>query len=280
MRARVVSVSAGLLALAGCLLGQSGRVPITDPAELAALGFPRQAHDVYRWVGRPAARTRTGETWGAAEGFSILSPMDFHFEHLSQVSIEPDRAYCVLGAGGQGAAQEALAEVSLPDGVGLDYLQLWAYDDDATYGLTATLYEFCQGVGFAPPTTTLIGSIDTLGANGYTYDAVPLGGYPVNNRDCGYSVRVVFIPGDATCRSDHIQFRKAAVLWHRQVGAPPATATFTDVPPDHPFFQFIEALAASGITGGCGNGKFCPDEPLKRGQMAVFLAKALGMGWQ
>jgi hypothetical protein len=69
-------------------------------------------------------------------------------------------------------------------------------------------------------------------------------------------------------------------LWHHQVDAPPVTATFSDVPTNHPFFQFVEALAKSGITGGCGGGKFCPDQSLTRGQMAVFLAKGLGMGWQ
>ena len=59
----------------------------------------------------------------------------------------------------------------------------------------------------------------------------------------------------------------------------PATATFTDVPTDHQFFQFIEALSASGITGGCGPGIYCPDAPVTRGQMATFLAKALGLHW-
>ena len=47
----------------------------------------------------------------------------------------------------------------------------------------------------------------------------------------------------------------------------------------HPFFQHVEALATSGITAGCGGGNFCPDHPLTRGQMAVFLAKALGLHW-
>ena len=61
------------------------------------------------------------------------------------------------------------------------------------------------------------------------------------------------------------------------MSAAPAVATFSDVPPSDPFFQFIEALAAAGITGGCGDGKFCADAPLTRGQMAVFLSKALGL---
>ena len=63
------------------------------------------------------------------------------------------------------------------------------------------------------------------------------------------------------------------------VSPPPAQATFNDVPTTHPFFQFIEALYASGITAGCQASPplYCPDATLTRGQMAVFLAKALGL---
>jgi hypothetical protein len=71
----------------------------------------------------------------------------------------------------------------------------------------------------------------------------------------------------------------AVVGYRLQVSDSPETATFNDVPTGHPFFQYIEALAASGITGGCGGGNYCPDKPLTRGQMAVFLAKALGLHW-
>jgi hypothetical protein len=70
---------------------------------------------------------------------------------------------------------------------------------------------------------------------------------------------------------------KIRVQWSRQVSPAPSTASFGDVPTNHPFFQFVEALAAAGITGGCGGGTFCPDAPLTRGQMAVFLAVALGL---
>jgi competence protein ComEC len=52
------------------------------------------------------------------------------------------------------------------------------------------------------------------------------------------------------------------------------------VPTNHWAFRYIEALADSGITGGCGGGNFCPDDPLNRGQMAVFLSAALGLYWQ
>jgi len=55
---------------------------------------------------------------------------------------------------------------------------------------------------------------------------------------------------------------------------PPATGTvFADVPADNGFAPWIENLAALGITGGCGGGNYCPDSPVTRGQMAVFLLK-------
>jgi hypothetical protein len=49
------------------------------------------------------------------------------------------------------------------------------------------------------------------------------------------------------------------------------------VPTSHPFFRFVEALGRAGITSGGSVETFCPDAPLTRGQMAVFLATALGL---
>ena len=68
------------------------------------------------------------------------------------------------------------------------------------------------------------------------------------------------------------------ISYHLQVSPAPAVATFpNDVPTSHPFFRFIEAMAASGLTGGCAAGSFCPDNPVTRGQLAVFLSVALGL---
>ena len=54
---------------------------------------------------------------------------------------------------------------------------------------------------------------------------------------------------------------------------PPCTGTFPDVPCPSTFANWIEALAAAGITGGCGGGNYCPTSPVTRQQMAVFLLK-------
>jgi streptogramin lyase len=60
---------------------------------------------------------------------------------------------------------------------------------------------------------------------------------------------------------------------------PTCSATvFTDVVcPDGQFVNFINQLAAEGITGGCGGGNYCPGNPNTRGQMAVFLVKTFGL---
>jgi hypothetical protein len=55
---------------------------------------------------------------------------------------------------------------------------------------------------------------------------------------------------------------------------PPCSGTFADVPCPSTFANWIEALAAEGITGGCGGGNYCPQNPVRRDQMAVFLLKA------
>jgi hypothetical protein len=71
----------------------------------------------------------------------------------------------------------------------------------------------------------------------------------------------------------------AVVEYTLQVSAAPLTSDFNDVATSSPQFKFIEALYYAGITAGCGGGNFCPDNPVTRGQMAVFLAKALGLQW-
>src|SRR5262249_20921863 len=54
---------------------------------------------------------------------------------------------------------------------------------------------------------------------------------------------------------------------------PQAVGIFADVPPADPFAPWIEELANLGITAGCGNGDYCPSDPVTRSQMAVFLLK-------
>jgi hypothetical protein len=57
---------------------------------------------------------------------------------------------------------------------------------------------------------------------------------------------------------------------------PPATGIFTDVPAADPFAPWIEELSRRGVVAGCGAGPtYCPNNPVLRQQMAVFLLKTL-----
>jgi hypothetical protein len=59
---------------------------------------------------------------------------------------------------------------------------------------------------------------------------------------------------------------------------PAATGTvFGDVPAGYWAGAFVEALAAEGITGGCGGGNYCPESTVTRAEMAVFLTKTFGL---
>ncbi|HVM25194.1 MAG TPA: D-alanyl-D-alanine carboxypeptidase family protein [Candidatus Limnocylindrales bacterium] len=57
--------------------------------------------------------------------------------------------------------------------------------------------------------------------------------------------------------------------------APAHAATFSDIA-DSKFRADIEWLAAAGLTKGCGDGKYCPDAVVTRGQMATFLVRMFG----
>jgi len=58
---------------------------------------------------------------------------------------------------------------------------------------------------------------------------------------------------------------------------PPATGIFGDVDLSYWAVHWIEQLAAEGITAGCGGGNYCPEAPVNRDQMAVFLVRTFGL---
>ncbi len=58
---------------------------------------------------------------------------------------------------------------------------------------------------------------------------------------------------------------------------PPASGNFNDVPANYWAAAWIEQLAAEGITNGCGNGNYCPESPLTRAQIAVFLVRTFNL---
>lgn len=58
---------------------------------------------------------------------------------------------------------------------------------------------------------------------------------------------------------------------------PKATGIFHDVPINYWAADWIEEIAAEGVSGGCGNGNYCPTAAVTRDQMAVFLVKIFNL---
>jgi hypothetical protein len=164
------------------------------------------------------------------------------------------------------------ALTDLPAGALITGLELQGCDTNAAASIEAYLYRMndsdlafsvgsvSSGLG-ATPGCGFFGSLSNLP-----------GTHAVDNFLNAYFIRVVLEAEDGTTN-----FGAVRVFYKLQVSPAPATATFTDVPTTHPFFRFVEALVDAGITAGCGGGNFCVDNPITRGEMAVFLSVALGL---
>ncbi|HEU4388310.1 MAG TPA: glycoside hydrolase family 44 protein, partial [Blastocatellia bacterium] len=57
----------------------------------------------------------------------------------------------------------------------------------------------------------------------------------------------------------------------------PSAQVFTDVPPNHFAYAFIDDCSRRGIITGCSSNTFCPDAIVTRADMAVFVERALGV---
>jgi spore germination protein YaaH len=66
-----------------------------------------------------------------------------------------------------------------------------------------------------------------------------------------------------------------AAFLTRALHLPPAGGDYFNDDETSIFEDPINRLAAAGITGGCGGGRFCPNAAVTRGEMAAFLRRAL-----
>jgi len=85
-----------------------------------------------------------------------------------------------------------------------------------------------------------------------------------------------FCPDDNVTRAQMATFVVRGKLrsLHGDNFTAPTTAFYTDVPTDNVFFKFVQKLRELGITAGCSATAFCPNEPVTREQMGVFVTRA------
>ncbi len=159
----------------------------------------------------------------------------------------------------------------LPQGALIDEIGLEACDDSVEGEVAFSLFR----MDYAGATLLATASTGTTETPGCTFVISSL---PVPETVDQASYRYIVVGGNNTA-DGQTTFGVVHVQYSLQVSPAPSSPTFNDVPLTDPGFQFIQALVFSGITAGCGNGNYCPDAPLTRRQMAVFLSKALGLYW-
>ena len=185
----------------------------------------------------PAQVAQTGgEDWGTTSDNYVSIPA-----HELQLVVGGEGAANTSTFARSCAASPCLwaGGVHLPTGAEIMSLDVSACDSSAT-----------ASVGFAlrtvPRTPGPVGTVvsATTGASGCIVSQVPVSpSVQVSTVNNGYLVQVTADAG--------VSWTQLRVRYRLQVSPAPATASFPlDVPTTHPFFRFVEAMAASGLTGG------------------------------
>jgi hypothetical protein len=176
-------------------------------------------------------------------------------------------------APGAAAPVRYFAQIPLPSGAQITEIACWVHGSN-TNGVALSFQKFAHNQSTNVPEVGFIRSFGSPAVAAYSQPTLAVAAADGAVR---YSVAnftyLYYIAADIAADTS---LRGCRVRWHRTVSPAPAVATFpNDVPTTHGFFRFVEAMAASGLTGGCGTGSFCPDTPVTRGQLAVFLDVAL-----
>jgi hypothetical protein len=205
------------------------------------------------WENPPGAAASLS---GAASGFSGPSGAAYAISDASA-------AYGAPLAGAPASCFDAAANcylLSVSNPVTRPALHWDAAFTETVAGSVSKTWMLHLGKSFAdvPPADAFYRSVEALLHSGVT------GG-------CGSGG---YCPGAPVTRA-----QMAVFLLKGKLGAgyaPPAGSgtVFGDVPPGSFALDWIEDLAESGVTAGCGGGDYCPSATVTRAQMAVFLLKA------
>ncbi len=186
------------------------------------------------------------EAQGSVAGQS-LSVLDVFGSFVLFTTIQrPAEAYDLAGT---------ITATYEPDGGGSTLVETYDIDVTAQCPDFAGLVEFTDTFG-----SVFEQDIAWLASEGITQGCNP----PVNDRFC---------PHDPVTRGQMAAFLVRALGYTDQ-----GSATFTDTD-GNVFETDIRKLATAGVTFGCNpptNDRFCPHDPVTRGQMAAFLVRALG----
>jgi S-layer family protein len=234
-----------------------------------ALAGTAGAQDLFRGPSTAEPLTPGNENWGTSTNIiQTYEASDFELFAGTYGGIDPGTAARFCGGG----PCAWFSGIRVPAGASITAIELDACDTDATGEVSVSIFRNVKAGGASIDLNGGLAGTGVAAVPGCsTFVRTLTAPETVNNLANNYFLDVNSGAANTT------RFKAVRVIYRLQLSPAPATATFTDVPTTHFAFRFVEALAASGITGGCGAGTYCPDAPLTRAQMAIFLATALGL---
>ncbi len=209
-----------ILFVAGLLFGThalagTDRVPITDPAELVAMGFPADATNVWRLVGAGSfvggsARPDAVTAW--TYNSHSMTGDDFTTVSSQGAYNTGGNSFLVCPAGANDRISSAAVE--LPTDRSLAYLDIWGKDATSTEAISVYLFETCQPADAAGlPSNTVLAQVDSpdAGGDGYFFSYATIPTHYTDTQRCSYSINVAL--GSGTCVGADLTLHKVRVMW-------------------------------------------------------------------
>jgi hypothetical protein len=109
-----------------------------------------------------------------------------------------------------------------------------------------------------------------VGSN-VTYTVIPQSGYAISD----VKVDGVSVYNQCLGTDGQYTYTFYDVTANHTISASFAIQTFSDVCTNYWAFKNIEDIYNAGITTGCGNGDYCPNDDVTRDEMAAFIIRAL-----
>jgi sugar lactone lactonase YvrE len=156
-----------------------------------------------------------------------------------------------------------------------------------TAGCSTTPFDYCptQQIDRAEMAIFIVRAVYN-GSNSFPYSPTPhFSDVPANyfafawiqamyelgiTTGCGNGM---FCPTDTVTRGEMAVFIIRARYGSNTAFTSPSTPYFSDVPASNVFFTYIQRMREDNITAGCSATNYCPNSPVIRGDMAIFVMR-------